>query len=91
MLEYYFLGVLGLSVEYAALGYCISITFSSLYGIWPFIGNKQILKFVNPDYSYEELDKLTHDAEEILQRLGIPYRVVRLCTGDLGFSSAFRP
>lgn len=43
VLEYYFLGVLGLSVEYAALGYCISITFSSLYGVWPFIGNRQIL------------------------------------------------
>lgn len=48
----------------------------------------EMVKFVNPDNSYEELDKLTHDAEEILQRLGIPYRVVRLCTGDLGFSSA---
>ena len=48
----------------------------------------EMVKFVNPDNSYEELNKLTHDAEEILQRLGIPYRVVRLCTGDLGFSSA---
>lgn len=48
----------------------------------------EMVKFVNPGNSYEELDKLTHDAEEILQRLGIPYRVVRLCTGDLGFSSA---
>jgi len=41
-----------------------------------------------PEKSYEELESLTHDAEIILQRLGLPYRVVTLCTADLGFSSA---
>ena len=44
--------------------------------------------FTTPETSYEELEKLTDDAEEVLRRLGIPYRVVRLSTGDLGFSSA---
>lgn len=58
VLEYYFLGVLGLSVEYAALGYCISITFSSLYGIWPFIGNKQILKFVKPHFNWTQIKEI---------------------------------
>ena len=38
--------------------------------------------------SYEELESLTRDAEDILQRLGLHYRVVTLCTGDMGFSSA---
>ena len=47
-----------------------------------------MVKFARPENSYEELETLTHDAEEILQLLGIPYRVVRLCGGDLGFSSA---
>ncbi len=48
----------------------------------------ELVKFVEPDDSYEELEKLTADAEAVLQILGIPYRVVRLCSGDLGFSSA---
>ena len=48
----------------------------------------EMVKFVKPEGSYEELEKLTHDAEEVLQKLNIPYRVVRLSTGDLGFSSA---
>lgn len=48
----------------------------------------ELVKFSNPDTSYEELEGLTHDAEVLLQGLGIPYRVVCLSTGDLGFSSA---
>jgi seryl-tRNA synthetase len=48
----------------------------------------ELVKFVKPEDSYEELEKLTSNAEEILQRLDLPYRVVALCTGDLGFSSA---
>ena len=48
----------------------------------------EMVKFVKPETSYDELEKLTHDAEEVLQKLEIPYRVVRLSTGDLGFSSA---
>lgn len=48
----------------------------------------ELVKFVEPEKSYEELEKLTNDAEEVLQILGIPYRVVKLCTGDMGFSSA---
>lgn len=48
----------------------------------------EMVKFVAPETSYDELDKLTDDAEEVLRRLGLPYRVVRLSTGDLGFSSA---
>ncbi|RKD22861.1 serine--tRNA ligase [Ammoniphilus oxalaticus] len=48
----------------------------------------ELVKFVNPDDSYEELEKLTADAEHVLQLLGLPYRVVNLCTGDIGFSSA---
>ena len=48
----------------------------------------ELVKFVKPETSYDELEKLTADAEEVLKRLGIPYRVVRLSTGDLGFSSA---
>ena len=46
------------------------------------------MKFSTPETSYEELEKLTANAEEVLKRLGIPYRVVMLCTGDLGFSAA---
>ena len=46
------------------------------------------MKFVKPEGSYEELEKLTNDAEDVLKILGIHYRVVRLSTGDLGFSSA---
>ncbi len=48
----------------------------------------ELVKFTLPENSYEELDKLTNDAEEVLQLLGLPYRVVKLCIGDLGFSSA---
>lgn len=48
----------------------------------------EMVKFVKPATSYDELEKLTNNAEEILQLLEIPYRVVRLCSGDLGFSSA---
>ena len=48
----------------------------------------EMVKFTPPETSYEELESLTANAEEVLQRLNIPYRVVSLCTGDLGFSSA---
>jgi seryl-tRNA synthetase len=48
----------------------------------------ELVKFANPDDSYGELEKLTHDAEDILQILGLPYRVVVLSTADIGFSSA---
>ena len=48
----------------------------------------ELVKFTTPETSYAELEKLTNDAERVLQGLGLPYRVVRLCTGDLGFSSA---
>ena len=50
--------------------------------------NVEMVKFTTPETSYDELEKLTNDAEEVLKRLGIPYRVVMLSTGDLGFSSA---
>ncbi len=48
----------------------------------------ELVKFVKPENSYEELEKLTNDAEKLLQILNIPYRVVCLSTGDLGFCSA---
>ncbi len=48
----------------------------------------ELVKFVVPETSYEELESLLLDAEEVLQLLGLPYRVVALCTGDLGFASA---
>lgn len=48
----------------------------------------ELVKFVLPETSAEELEKLTLDAEEILKRLELPYRTVALCTGDLGFASA---
>ncbi len=48
----------------------------------------ELVKFANPETSYDELEKLTRDAEHALQLLGLPYRVVTLCGGDLGFSSA---
>lgn len=48
----------------------------------------ELVKFANPDNSYEELEKLTEDAERILKLLKLPYRVVCLCAGDIGFSSA---
>jgi seryl-tRNA synthetase len=48
----------------------------------------ELVKFVKPENSYEELEALTLSAEEVLKRLNIPYRVVLLSTGDMGFSSA---
>lgn len=48
----------------------------------------EMVKFSKPENSYDELEKLTNDAEVLLQGLGLPYRVVCLSTGDLGFSSA---
>jgi seryl-tRNA synthetase len=48
----------------------------------------ELVKFSCPDDSYDQLEKLTHDAEEVLQKLGLHYRVMALCTGDMGFSSA---
>lgn len=48
----------------------------------------ELVKFVKPEDSYEELEKLTHDAEKVLQLLKIPYRVVKICVGDLGFTAA---
>ena len=48
----------------------------------------ELVKFAHPDHSYDELEKLTADAEDILQRLGLPFRTVVLCTGDTSFASA---
>jgi len=48
----------------------------------------ELVKFSRPEQSYEELEKLTHHAETVLQRLGLHYRIVTLCTGDMGFSAA---
>ncbi len=48
----------------------------------------ELVKLAHPDNSYDELEKLTADAEKVLKLLQIPYRVVELCTGDIGFSSA---
>ena len=48
----------------------------------------ELVNFVHPDQSYDELDRLTQAAETILQKLQLPYRVMALCTGDLGFSAA---
>ncbi len=48
----------------------------------------ELVKFTKPEESYEELEKLTSNAEEVLKRIGLHYRVVALCTGDLGFSAA---
>jgi len=48
----------------------------------------ELVKFTRPETSYEEHEKLTHDAEDVLQRLGLHYRVVTLCTGDMGAASA---
>lgn len=50
----------------------------------------ELVKFARPEQSYDELEKLTHDAEEVLQGLGLPYRVVRICKGDLGFTAALK-
>ena len=48
----------------------------------------ELVKVTKPENSYDELEKLTSNAEEVLRRLNIPYRVITLCTGDLGFSAA---
>ena len=48
----------------------------------------ELVKLTTPENSYAELEKLLNNAETILQRLGLPYRVITLCTGDLGFSAA---
>jgi seryl-tRNA synthetase len=48
----------------------------------------ELVKFTRPEQSYDELEKLTADAEDILRRLGLPFRTVALCSGDMGFSSA---
>ena len=48
----------------------------------------EMVKFAHPEHSYDELESLTADAEDILRRLGLPYRTVTLCTADLGFGSA---
>lgn len=48
----------------------------------------ELVKFASPESSYDELEKLTNDAERVLQALELPYRVVSLCSGDIGFSSA---
>jgi len=48
----------------------------------------ELIKFCQPEYSYEELDKMLKDSEKILQKLKIPYRIIELCSGDLGFAMA---
>ncbi len=48
----------------------------------------ELVKFARPETSYDELEKLTNNAETVLQKLGLHYRVVTLCTGDMGFSAA---
>jgi seryl-tRNA synthetase len=48
----------------------------------------ELVKFARPEASYDELEKLTGNAEKVLQRLGLHYRVMALCTADMGFSSA---
>ncbi|MEI4366677.1 serine--tRNA ligase [Streptococcus suis] len=48
----------------------------------------EMVKFATPEQSYDELEKMTANAENILQKLGLPYRVLALCTGDMGFSAA---
>jgi seryl-tRNA synthetase len=48
----------------------------------------ELVKFVKPEDSYDELEKLTNDAERVLQLLELPYRVLSMCTGDLGFTAA---
>ncbi|WBW97594.1 serine--tRNA ligase [Oceanirhabdus sp. W0125-5] len=50
----------------------------------------ELVKFVKPEESYNELEKLVQDAESVLQGLGLPYRVVKICKGDLGFTAAFK-
>jgi seryl-tRNA synthetase len=48
----------------------------------------EMVKITEPETSYDELESMTRNAEEVLKRLGLPYRVVELCTGDMGFASA---
>ncbi|SHK17253.1 serine--tRNA ligase [Tepidibacter formicigenes] len=50
----------------------------------------ELVHFTKPEDSYETLEKLTNNAEKVLQMLGLPYRVVKICTGDLGFTAAFK-
>ncbi len=50
----------------------------------------ELVKFTKPEDSYQELEALTKDAEEVLQLLGLPYRVVKICLGDLGFAAAMK-
>lgn len=50
----------------------------------------ELVKFTKPEDSYAELEKLTKDAEEVLQLLNLPYRVVKICIGDLGFTAAMK-
>ena len=50
----------------------------------------ELVKFSKPEDSYDELDKLVTDAESVLQGLGLPYRIVRICKGDLGFTAALK-
>lgn len=50
----------------------------------------ELVKFCKPEQSYQELDNLVKDAESVLQGLGIPYRIVRICKGDLGFTAALK-
>lgn len=50
----------------------------------------ELVKFTKPEDSYEELEKLTKDAEDVLQLLEIPYRIVKICIGDLGFTAAMK-
>ncbi len=50
----------------------------------------ELVKFVKPEESYNELEMLVKDAEGVLQGLGLPYRVVKICKGDLGFTAAFK-
>jgi seryl-tRNA synthetase len=48
----------------------------------------ELVKFTKPEESFSQLEKLTNDAESVLRKLELPYRVIELCTGDLGFASA---
>lgn len=50
----------------------------------------ELVKFVEPEHSYEELESLVNDAENVLKGLGLPYRVVKICVGDLGFTAAMK-
>ena len=47
----------------------------------------EMYKFVEPEKSDDELEKMTHDAEDVCQKLGLPYRITQLCTGDIGFGA----